>query len=88
MSCLWLLDYNQCREFSMDQRGIDEAVEAFCVNGPCYPRPNVDEQPWIVFRGKYLSASAVIMDGTDRSSVPGLFVQGVVARFEWLGLRG
>lgn len=77
---LWLLDFNQCREISMDHKGVDEAVDAFCVNDPYYPRPSVDEQLWIVFRDQYLSASAVIMDGTDHSSLPGLFVQGVVAR--------
>jgi Zinc finger protein len=28
----------------MDQTGVEEAVDAFCVNESYYPRPNVDEQ--------------------------------------------
>lgn len=64
----------------MEQKGVDEAVDAFCVNDPYYPRPNVDEQLWMLFRDEYLSASAVMVDGTHHSSLPSLFVQGVMAR--------
>ena len=77
---LWLLDFNQCREISMDQKGVDEAVDAFCVNDPYYPHPSVDEQLWMLFRDEYLSASAVMVDGTHHSSLPRLFIQGVMAR--------
>ncbi len=77
---LWYLDFNQCHKTSIDQRGVDEAVDAFCVNDTYYPRPYVDEQLWIFFRDKCLSASALIVDDTDRSSLPGLLVQEVVAK--------
>jgi Zinc finger protein len=77
---LWLLDFNQCRRISMDLTGVDVAVDAFCVNDPYYPRPNVDEKLWTVSREAYLSASAEIVGCAGNSSLPGLFIEGVAAR--------
>jgi hypothetical protein len=37
--CMWLLDFNQCRKMTMDQRGVKHAVDAYFVNDPYYPRP-------------------------------------------------
>jgi Zinc finger protein len=36
--CMWLLDFNQCK-ITMDERGVDQAVDAYITNGPYYPRP-------------------------------------------------
>lgn len=88
MVSLWLLDFNQCRKISMDQLGIDEAVDAFCVNDACYPRPNVDEHLWIVFCDAYRFASEEITKGTQHFSLPGLSIQGVVARLADKGKGG
>jgi hypothetical protein len=37
--CIWLLDFNQCRKMTMDERGVKHAVDAYLVNDPYYPRP-------------------------------------------------
>jgi hypothetical protein len=36
--CMRLLDFNQCK-ITMDERGVDQAVDAYITNGPYYPRP-------------------------------------------------
>ena len=36
---MWLLDFNQCHEMTMDERGLEQAVESYFVNDPYYPRP-------------------------------------------------
>ncbi|EEU44701.1 uncharacterized protein NECHADRAFT_49569 [Fusarium vanettenii 77-13-4] len=36
---LWLLDFNQVRTITMDADGVAQAVEAFGINDPYYPRP-------------------------------------------------
>jgi Zinc finger protein len=77
---LWLLDFNQCRKISMDQDGVDEAVDAFYVNDPYYPRPNIDKGLWDVFREEYLTSSSRIVGGTEYQALPALFIAGVLKR--------
>lgn len=77
---LWLLDFNQCRIISTGQTGVEEAVDTFCVNDPYYPRPNMVEQLWNVYRDAYWSASTDLIAGTEHSFLPGLLIEGVKAR--------
>lgn len=61
---LWLLDFNECREFSVDEVGwLEQLRQAFEFNDPYCPRPNTHDdgidQLWTVFRTEYLSRSAV-----------------------------
>jgi hypothetical protein len=37
--CVWVLDFNQCADISMDENGCIKAAEAFWDNDPYYPRP-------------------------------------------------
>ena len=37
--CMWLLDFNQCHKMAMDGHGVEQAVDAYFVNDPYYPRP-------------------------------------------------
>ncbi|EHY53714.1 hypothetical protein HRR83_003929 [Exophiala dermatitidis] len=36
---LWVLDFNQCGDITMDETGMDSAVEAYFDNDPYFPRP-------------------------------------------------
>lgn len=93
---LWVLDFNQCQSMSMDEVGIDLAVEAFFLNDPYYPRPlgavSADQQLWKVFQDRYLERSNQIMAGEDSDEVralPGRFIDRVVeTQGERLASRG
>jgi Zinc finger protein len=37
--CMWLLDFNQCHKMTMDESGVKQAVDAYFMSGPYYPRP-------------------------------------------------
>jgi Zinc finger protein len=37
--CVWVLDFNQCADISMDENGCVKAAEGFWDNDPYYPRP-------------------------------------------------
>ncbi|KAF1959950.1 hypothetical protein CC80DRAFT_351600, partial [Byssothecium circinans] len=60
---VWMLDYDCCREMSMDEEGVDQAVRAFYRNDPYYPRPfaygytDVDGLLWQTFRTRFLECS-------------------------------
>jgi hypothetical protein len=70
---LWLLDFDCCKDMSMDEKGVEQAVEAFFKNDPFYPRPG---QPlWDLFRNQYLQTSTIILGGKSR--LPGLFIEKV-----------
>ena len=36
---LWILDFNQCGEVTMDEEGMNDAVQAYFDNDPYFPRP-------------------------------------------------
>ena len=82
---LWLLDFNNCRQFTMDEKGVGVLVRAFWNNDPYYPRPHADDASdvklWELFRTRYLNTShAALEDVKDRekvSALPDLFVREV-----------
>ena len=77
---VWLLDFNQCQDISMDESGVDQAVLRFFVNDPYYPRPyskmSGDEILWQTFKGHYLNVSTSIIDALYKHLL-GLFIQKV-----------
>lgn len=84
---IWVLDFNQCRSISMDETGIDLAVQAFFLNDPYYPRPlgamNADLDLWQAFQDRYLERSREILAGEDEKgirSLPGRFIERLVER--------
>lgn len=84
---IWVLDFNQCRSISMDEAGIDLAVEAFFLNDPYYPRPlgavKSDLDLWQAFQDRYLERSHEIIaeeDGEGIRSLPGRFIERLVKR--------
>ncbi|KAF2137404.1 uncharacterized protein K452DRAFT_329272 [Aplosporella prunicola CBS 121167] len=90
---LWLLDFNQCSEITMDEAGVAAAVDAFVVNDPYYPRPGTlyaddDDDLWDEFAERYLDVSAKILVSETGPQpqfielLPQLFIQGVIGRLK------
>ncbi|KAF7542594.1 hypothetical protein G7Z17_g11443 [Cylindrodendrum hubeiense] len=81
---LWLLDFNQVRQITMDETGIAMAIEAFNINDPYYPKPlqqhPIAQELWNTFARRYLRMSLDILRGEtdDIQKLPGLFLNGVV----------
>ncbi|KAN0070504.1 Zinc finger domain containing protein [Elaphomyces granulatus] len=58
---LWMLDFDRCKDMSLDKKGVEQAVAAFLTNDPYYLRPHIknlqDQNLWAVFRDRYLKTS-------------------------------
>ena len=52
---MWMLDFDLCRDITMDENGIEKAVKAFWRNDPFYPRPG--KALWDTFREQYIHTS-------------------------------
>ena len=52
---MWMLDFDLCRDITMDENGIEKAVKAFWRNHPFYPCPG--KALWDTFREQYIHAS-------------------------------
>ncbi|KAJ5433521.1 uncharacterized protein N7458_012677 [Penicillium daleae] len=66
---VWLLDFDCCRDMSVDEAGVKRAVTAFWRNDPYYPRPIMNPIPWAAFKVEYLETSEVAMGLYDRAEV-------------------
>ncbi|KIW16520.1 hypothetical protein PV08_06575 [Exophiala spinifera] len=64
---LFILDFNQVRKISMDDTGVADAVDAFFLNDPYYPRPcessRVQQELWNSFVRSYLNTADTILGG-------------------------
>ncbi|OHE97757.1 hypothetical protein CORC01_06962 [Colletotrichum orchidophilum] len=66
---VWLLDFNQIGEITMDDNGVRRAVRGFWDNDPYYPRPTTNEgllrtteaKLWSKFKQVYLATSSKIL---------------------------
>ena len=81
---LWLLDFNQCKQISMDDAGVNQAVTAFWQNDPHYPRPcppgHPDEDLWRIFKDCYLKhSSRKVNSKSQGKDLARQFIDGVVA---------
>ncbi|KAF4998195.1 hypothetical protein FDECE_11836 [Fusarium decemcellulare] len=81
---LWLLDFNQVRPITMDADGVAQAVEAFKINDPYYPRP-LSEPPvakalWDRFADSYLATAQSVLQNqpSQVQKLPQQFLQGVI----------
>lgn len=63
---LWVLDFNQVRPITMNLAGVLQAIEAFRMNDPYFPRPlqesPIQKQVWEAFAKRYLDTSAYIIE--------------------------
>ena len=80
---LFVLDFNQVRDISMNDAGIKLAVEAFFLNDPYYPRPcersRLQQELWNSFVRSYLStADAVLGMHKELRVLPRKFISGII----------
>ena len=91
---LWMLDFDLCKPMGWDGAGVAQAVDAFFLNDPYYPRPG--RALWEKFRGVYLSTSRRILverQGQAFEALPNLFIEQLehrqavreAQRKEWSG---
>lgn len=80
---VWILDFDCCRDMSVDEAGVRRAVTAFSRNDPFYPRPIMEPSLWAAFRVEYLQSSAAAMRLLDKADaekmrgLPQLFIEMV-----------
>lgn len=80
---MWILDFDCCKDLSMDETGINQACISFWRNDPFYPRPGsgnpIDEELWRVFKERFLESSAKILvtESEEVRSLPGLLIQRI-----------
>jgi Zinc finger protein len=62
---MWILDFDCCKNISLDEAGVEQAVVAFYKNDPFYPRPGCEDRRdhalWEMFRARFLEASGNIL---------------------------
>ncbi|KAL7901362.1 zinc finger domain-containing protein [Trichoderma sp. SZMC 28014] len=84
---LWLLDFNQVQQISMDEAGVAMAVEAVKLNDPYIPKPlqesEIEKQAWNEFVRQYLvSAHDILREEEnyrdDLADLPTMFINGVI----------
>lgn len=82
VSTLYLLDFNQVRTITLDEAGVDLAVDAFYANDPYFPRPFVQDSiaklVWNAFVSSYKHTSSQILDGN--MTLPTMFITRVMDR--------
>lgn len=65
ITSLWVLDFDDCGNITMDQSGVDKAVKAFLETNFYCPKPNTGdeytERLWKAFSEKHLNFSQVIL---------------------------
>jgi hypothetical protein len=81
---LWVLDFDCCRELTMDEKGVKRAAERFWRNDPFYPNPDCkcedDQQLWDLFKDRFLDTSRSILQGADWTiqRLPGQLVARII----------
>ena len=80
MTSLWLLDFDACKDISMNQAGVDMACKAFLETDPYCPRPHswdsFAEMLWVDFSERYLATAAKILPEAYQD-LPGKFLSEV-----------
>ncbi|KAM0260048.1 hypothetical protein ACHAQJ_002972 [Trichoderma viride] len=80
---VWILDFDLCREISLDEEGVDQANNAFWGNDPFLPRPGsnnlADQRLWTIFQGRYIESSAATLHEEPDciKRLPGLFIEQI-----------
>ncbi|KAF9871061.1 hypothetical protein CkaCkLH20_11478 [Colletotrichum karsti] len=72
---MWILDFDCCREMTMDEAGIRQACRSFWRNDPYYPRPSrpgsngdpEDQRLWGVFQDRFLETSDRLLQDEEDS---------------------
>ena len=83
---LWVLDFNQVRNITLDKAGVDLAVEAVKINDPYLPKPLqkglLEKRLWNAFVTTYLCTSEDIIKqeehGTETLELPSMFISSLI----------
>ncbi|KAK0652369.1 zinc finger protein-domain-containing protein [Cercophora newfieldiana] len=81
---LWVLDFNQVRPITLDDKGVAQAVDALRINDPYYPKPlresAAERDVWEAFVTAYLHASQAILrgQGDGIQALPRMFIHGII----------
>ncbi|KAK1471094.1 hypothetical protein CCUS01_06208 [Colletotrichum cuscutae] len=83
VTSLWMIDFDDCHDITMDDAGIDKAVKAFIETSHYCPRPNSGdnyiETMWKDFSSMYLSFSSTILTKLGKKNelgnLPAKFVE-------------
>ena len=66
VTSLWLLDFDACRDISLDQAGVDLACKAFVETEAYFPRPHslddVAQELWKLFGQQYIATAERILE--------------------------
>ena len=76
---LWLLDFDACKDISMDQVGVNLACKAFVETDPYCPPHSTDifaQQLWTSFGNRYIATAQKILDDSHKD-LPIKFLHGV-----------
>ncbi|KAL6793047.1 zinc finger domain-containing protein [Trichoderma sp. SZMC 28012] len=80
---LWILDFDLCRDLTLDEKGIEQACRAFWRNDPFYPRPgssNTENQRlWTMFEERFMvsSAEALRYEPDQIKQLPKLLIERI-----------
>ncbi|ETR98898.1 hypothetical protein M419DRAFT_87747 [Trichoderma reesei RUT C-30] len=80
---VWILDFDLCRDISLDEAGVGQAHHAFWGNDPYFPRPGssnlADQRLWAIFQDRYIESSAAALQEEPDSvkQLPGLFIERI-----------
>ncbi|KAH8680053.1 zinc finger protein-domain-containing protein [Tricladium varicosporioides] len=81
-ACVWVLDFNQCEEITMDEKGCIKAAKALWDNDPYFPRPftKQDGDLWEHFMERYLHHSDIVLEteSEEMRKLPKYFMVKVV----------
>jgi hypothetical protein len=82
---MWILDFDCCKDISLDKAGVEQGVIAFYKNDPFYPRPGCDNKNdqalWEKFRVRFLEVSENILGSqSPEAGLPALWVDTVEKR--------
>ncbi|KAL7930165.1 zinc finger domain-containing protein [Trichoderma chlorosporum] len=60
---MWVLDFDLCRDLTLDEKGVEQASNAFWGNDPYYPRPGIssneaNQRLWAIFEERFMKSSA------------------------------
>lgn len=86
MTSLWMVDFDDCTDISMDDHGVAKAVKAFLETNHYCPRPNTGDEfiqkAWAQFGRMYLEWSDKVLEKTNSSHLKGLPEKFLVGVFE------
>lgn len=82
---IWILDFDCCRQMSLNEKGVEQAVAAFYRNDPYYPRPgrnnSMDQALWEEFKHRFLQVSeAILAQESPEARLPALWIDLVEQR--------